>query len=77
MSAIDLHMHSSYSGDGEYTIRQLIDLCARQKIKLASITDHNSVKSVAEALEYGKTPVSACCPELNWTARIRGKIFTC
>lgn len=75
MSAIDLHMHSSYSGDGEYTVRQLIDLCARQKIKLASITDHNSVKSVAEALEYGKDAGICMLPGVELDCTYQGKSF--
>ena len=37
MSIIDLHMHSFYSDDGEYTPTQLVDMCHKQVqvIKLA------------------------------------------
>lgn len=27
MSIVDLHMHSFYSDDGEYTPTQLVDMC--------------------------------------------------
>lgn len=46
---IDLHMHSKYSDDGEFTPRQLVDLCRRAGIKIMSITDHNCVKANTEA----------------------------
>ena len=51
MSTIDLHIHSSYSGDGEYTPRDIIAQCAAQGITLAAIADHNSVRAVPEALD--------------------------
>ena len=75
MSAIDLHMHSSYSGDGEYSVRQLMDLCAQQKIKLASITDHNSVKGVAEAVEYAKAIGVHMLPGVELDCTYQGKNF--
>lgn len=46
---IDLHMHSSYSDDGEYTPSELIKMCADERLKRVSITDHNCVKANAEA----------------------------
>ena len=46
---IDLHMHSAYSDDGEFTPAQLVFLCKKAGIKLMSVTDHNSVKANSEA----------------------------
>ena len=34
MSIIDLHMHSFYSDDGEYTPTQLVDMCHDQVSRL-------------------------------------------
>ena len=38
---IDLHMHSNYSDDGEFTPLELVEKCAECGIKLMAITDHN------------------------------------
>lgn len=39
---IDLHMHTKYS-DGQFKVRDLINILNEKGIKYASITDHNSV----------------------------------
>ncbi|NQU80214.1 MAG: PHP domain-containing protein [Bacteroidetes bacterium] len=50
MSKIDLHVHSKYSDDGEFGIQDIINKCTNNKIKILSITDHNSVRGVDEAI---------------------------
>jgi 3',5'-nucleoside bisphosphate phosphatase len=54
MSYIDLHMHSSYSDDGEFDPKALVNLCLDRKIKYFSIADHNCVKAIDEAKAYCK-----------------------
>ena len=39
MSIIDLHMHSFYSDDGEYTPTQLVDMCHESGIQIMAIAD--------------------------------------
>lgn len=46
---IDLHIHSNYSDDGEFSINEIINLCKEAQIIYMSITDHNSVKGISEA----------------------------
>lgn len=46
---IDLHMHSMYSDDGEYTPKQLVEMCHKKGIRIMAIADHNSVKAIDEA----------------------------
>lgn len=46
---IDLHMHSKYSDDGEYTPSQLVEMCHDKGIHIMAIADHNSVKAIDEA----------------------------
>ncbi|NLC54099.1 MAG: PHP domain-containing protein [Firmicutes bacterium] len=46
---IDLHMHSRYSDDGEFTPEQLVEACQRAGIRIMAITDHNCAKANAEA----------------------------
>jgi 3',5'-nucleoside bisphosphate phosphatase len=50
MATIDLHMHSNYSTDGEFSPAQLVDLCLEAGLTHAAIADHNSVRAVADAL---------------------------
>lgn len=59
MSIIDLHMHSFYSDDGEYTPTQLVDMCHESGIQIMAITDHNWIKANNEA--------SLRCKELGMT----------
>lgn len=49
----DLHMHSNYS-DGKLTPVQLIDLSKKSGISIISITDHDNVNGLNEAVKYGK-----------------------
>lgn len=46
---IDLHMHSLYSDDGEFTPTQLVEKCHDAHITIMAIADHNSVKGIDEA----------------------------
>lgn len=51
---IDLHMHSRYSDDGEFTPSELIDQCAEKGARMVSIADHNCVKANEEAAKAAK-----------------------
>lgn len=51
-SYIDLHMHSMYSDDGEYTPTQLVDMCQETGVKIMAIADHNWVKANEEAKKH-------------------------
>ncbi|MCJ7696688.1 MAG: PHP domain-containing protein [Anaerolineaceae bacterium] len=50
MSLIDLHIHSNFSDDGQYSPAELIDKCLQAGIKYISIADHNSVKGIPKAI---------------------------
>ena len=39
---IDLHMHTKYS-DGQFEVKELLNILNEKGIKYASITDHNSI----------------------------------
>jgi len=54
MSYIDLHIHSSYSDDGEFSPQKISELCIDRNIKYFSIADHNSVEAIRSAKEYCK-----------------------
>ena len=42
---MDLHMHSYYSDDGEFSPEELVRQCAMSGIRVMSIADHNSVRA--------------------------------
>lgn len=45
----DLHIHSSYSNDGEICIPDIIQQCKESGVNIFSITDHNSIGGSREA----------------------------
>lgn len=49
MVGIDLHIHSAYSSDGEIPVAGIVGRCTEAGIRLFSLTDHNSVRGLAEA----------------------------
>ena len=53
MFKIDLHMHTTAS-DGALSPKEIIDLAIQKKMKTIAITDHNSISSIQEALEYSE-----------------------
>lgn len=46
---IDLHIHSYYSDDGEFSPADLVRMCHDRGITTMAIADHNSIKAVDEA----------------------------
>lgn len=46
---IDLHLHSLYSDDGEFTPTELVQQCKQAGIRVMAIADHNCVRANAEA----------------------------
>lgn len=47
--SIDLHMHSYYSDDGEFSPEELVGKCSDNGIKVMAVADHNSVRANAAA----------------------------
>lgn len=44
---IDLHIHSQFS-DGQFDIKQLVELSRTNGVELISITDHDDIRSALE-----------------------------
>lgn len=74
MSYIDLHIHSSYSIDGEYSPIEIVDLCKKNQIQYFSIADHNSTKAIPLAKEYCKDKdielIAAVELDCNYNGRV-------
>ena len=47
--AIDLHMHSYYSEDGEFSPEELVSRCLEAGIGVMAVSDHNCAKANREA----------------------------
>jgi len=65
-------MHSFYSDDGEFSPKELVDLCIGKGIKYFSIADHNSVKGIKEAKEYCKDKEINIIPAVELDCTIDG-----
>ena len=51
MSKVDLHMHSSFSSDGEFSPEEIVRMCEAQGMEYIAVTDHNSVRGAEKALK--------------------------
>lgn len=51
----DLHIHSCYSADGEYTPAELVQMCMDAGISTMAIADHNCVKGVRAATAIARS----------------------
>jgi len=72
MGWLDLHMHSSFSNDGEFSPRKLMELCFKDGIKVAALADHNSVKGVQQANLYAKKLGIQLIPAIELDCSFRG-----
>ena len=44
MTTFDLHMHSLYSSDGQFTCQELIEKVKEAKLSLIALSDHNTAQ---------------------------------
>jgi 3',5'-nucleoside bisphosphate phosphatase len=72
MLSADLHTHSVYSLDGEYDVETLVDTCKKAGLTTISITDHNLVTGVGEALKYGELAGIRVIPGIEIDCHYRG-----
>jgi 3',5'-nucleoside bisphosphate phosphatase len=72
MLSADLHLHSVYSLDGELDVVTLVDACKKAGLTTISITDHNLVTGIPEALKYGLLADIRVIPGIEIDCRFRG-----
>jgi predicted metal-dependent phosphoesterase TrpH len=72
MATVDLHIHSNYSNDGEFTPDQLVALCLQAGLTHAAIADHNSVKAIDEALNAAEGSGLMILPAIEMDCEIDG-----
>lgn len=72
---IDLHMHSKYSDDGEFTPEELVEKCAGAGISVMSVTDHNCARANAVAAPLAQTAGIRYIPGIEVDCTYKGVNF--
>lgn len=71
-STIDLHMHSCYSDDGEFTPAELVGRCAAHGVRIMAISDHNCVRANAEGMRAAREAGIVYIPAAEIDCTFRG-----
>ena len=71
-AAVDLHLHT-YASDGTWSPRTLVDHLVEHDFRVASICDHDSQGSVAEAVTYGQERGIVIIPGVEVTTSWEGR----
>lgn len=53
MNNFDLHMHSCYSGDGQFTPEELIKIAKARGLKTIALSDHDCISGVKDMIQLG------------------------
>ena len=75
MTNIDLHMHSMFSDDGEFTPQEIVSRCVARGLTLAAITAHNSARANPEALEAAASTDLKILPGIELDCTHDGRNF--
>jgi predicted metal-dependent phosphoesterase TrpH len=75
MAAIDLHMHSAYSCDGELSPGELLGIAVESGLRTVSLTDHNTCAGVGEAVEAGRAAGVEVISGVELDCFYRGVLF--
>ena len=67
--AVDLHIHTVASGDGEFSPREIIRFAKEKKLDSIAITDHDSVESVEETIYLGENCGIEVIPACEFSSR--------
>ncbi|MDD6467282.1 MAG: PHP domain-containing protein [Erysipelotrichaceae bacterium] len=69
---IDLHMHSCYSIDGEFTPKELVQKAKDAQLEIIALSDHNCMKGLDQMLEYGKQANIRVIPAIEFDTIFEG-----
>lgn len=72
MVPFDLHMHSFYSDDGEYSPKELVNLCKKAGIRVMAVADHNCTKACGPALSAAEEAGIRSVPAVEIDCTFRG-----
>lgn len=71
--AVDLHVHTNASSDGEFTAREILEMARKQGLEAIAIIDHDTVEAVEEGLRWGERLGIEVIPATEITADHWGK----
>ena len=72
---IDLHIHSIYSDDGEFSPAELVRQCKEAGLRIIAVTDHNCVRGNAEAQREAERFNILYIPAVEIDCTCNGKNF--
>ena len=75
MTILDLHLHSYFSNDADFSPKELVELCLDAGISHAALTDHNSVKGIDPALAAAVGKPIEIIPAIEMDCVYRGTIL--
>lgn len=65
---VDLHMHTNHS-DGKLDVKETVNIAYNKNIGMISITDHDSIGGLKEAIEYSKSLHIKCISGIELSCR--------
>ena len=73
MDFVDLHIHTFYSGDGQYSPGEIFDFAARVGLRALAISDHDSVGAIPEAVDVAAAKGFELIPSIELTTECDGR----
>jgi len=70
---VDLHIHTVYSGDAQYTPDEIFDFAVSAGLCALAITDHDSVAAIPRALELAEKTGVGFVPSIELTTDFEGR----
>jgi len=74
---VDLHIHSTFSSDGDFSPRQLAAMARDNGFAAISISDHDSVAAYPHAVKEGREAGVEVVPGMEVTTTFDGREFHC
>lgn len=72
---VDLHIHSFFSCDGDYSPEELVRMAAEQGFRAIAIADHDTVGAYPEAVESGRRHGIEVIPSIEVTTVFDSREF--
>jgi len=72
---VDLHLHSYFSCDGDYSPRDLVSMAREHGFRAIAIADHDTVEAYPEALRAGEEAGVEVIPSIEITTLFDGREF--
>ncbi len=70
---VDLHIHTVYSGDAQYTPDEIFDFAVQSGLCALAITDHDSVAGIPSALVLAEKTGIGFVPSIELTTDFEGR----